>query len=103
MIPVPIHPATNPSLGIGVAIVTLVVLAAVILTTITLVRKYLRHDSSSSGSGWSNPSPDIDNPSAFMAASMQGVIEKLRAQEKELARLHLLAQERRSRSGSLRK
>ncbi len=36
----------------------------------------------------------MENASAFMTASMQGVIEKLRAQEKELARLHLLAQER---------
>ena len=40
------------------------------------------------------PKPDTENASAFMAASMQGVIEKLRTQEKELARLHVLAQER---------
>ena len=43
----------------------------------------------------------MENPSAFMAASMQGVIEKLRAQEKELARLHLLAQERAQESERL--
>jgi signal transduction histidine kinase len=36
-----------------------------------------------------------------MAASMQGVIEKLRTQEKELARLHLLAQERAQESERL--
>jgi signal transduction histidine kinase len=36
-----------------------------------------------------------------MAASMQGVIEKLRAQEKELARLHLVAQERAQESERL--
>ena len=36
-----------------------------------------------------------------MAASMQGVIEKLRAQEKELARLHQLAQERAQESERL--
>ncbi len=36
-----------------------------------------------------------------MAASMQGVIEKLRAQEKELARLHLMAQERAQESERL--
>jgi signal transduction histidine kinase len=34
------------------------------------------------------------NESAFVTASMQGVIEKLRAKQKELERLHLLAQER---------
>ena len=45
--------------------------------------------------------PDTENASAFMAASMQGVIEKLRAQEKELARLHLLAQERAQESERL--
>src|SRR5467141_3738876 len=32
--------------------------------------------------------PRTENPSAFMAASMQGVIQKLREQEKELERLH---------------
>ena len=47
------------------------------------------------------PKADVENASAFMAASMQGVIEKLRAQEKELARLHLLAQERAQESERL--
>jgi PAS domain S-box-containing protein len=32
--------------------------------------------------------PSSDNPAAFMAASMQAVIQKLREQEKELAALH---------------
>jgi signal transduction histidine kinase len=45
--------------------------------------------------------PDVESPSAFMTASMQGVIEKLRAQEKELARLHLVAQERAQESQRL--
>jgi signal transduction histidine kinase len=44
---------------------------------------------------------DIENSSAFMTASMQGVIEKLRAQEKELARLHLVATERAQESERL--
>src|SRR5438874_8645506 len=35
-----------------------------------------------------------ENPSAFMAASMQGVIQKLREQEKELERLHRAERER---------
>ena len=47
------------------------------------------------------PAPDSENASAFMAASMQGVIEKLRTQEKELARLHLVAQERAQESERL--
>jgi two-component system, NtrC family, sensor histidine kinase HydH len=45
--------------------------------------------------------PVTDNASSFVTASMQGVIEKLRAQEKELARLHLLAQERAQESERL--
>src|SRR5205085_264669 len=35
-----------------------------------------------------------ENPSAFMAASMQGVIQQLREQEKELERLHRIEKER---------
>src|SRR3981189_3349072 len=38
--------------------------------------------------------PRTQNPSAFMAASMQGVIQKLRDQEKELERLHRIEKER---------
>lgn len=35
-----------------------------------------------------------ENPSAFMTASMQGVIVKLREQEKELERLHKIEKDR---------
>lgn len=38
--------------------------------------------------------PRSNNPSVFMAASMQGVIQKLREQEKELERLHRIEKER---------
>src|SRR6202051_4255667 len=38
--------------------------------------------------------PSTDNPTAFMAASMQAVIQKLRDQEKELAALHRRDKER---------
>jgi len=53
------------------------------------------------GSGKSAPStaawthtPSTDNPSAFVTASMQAVIQKLRDQEKELAALHRRDRER---------
>ncbi len=39
-------------------------------------------------------SPRTENPSAFMTASMQGVIQQLREQEKELERLHKIEKER---------
>jgi PAS domain S-box-containing protein len=42
--------------------------------------------------------PRVENPSAFMAASMQGVIQKLRDQEKELERLHRIEKERAAHS-----
>src|SRR5258707_9020617 len=38
--------------------------------------------------------PRTENPSAFMAASMQGVIQKLREQKKELERLHRIEKDR---------
>jgi PAS domain S-box-containing protein len=38
--------------------------------------------------------PRTANPSAFMTASMQGVIQQLRDQEKELERLHRIEKER---------
>src|SRR5712692_1291050 len=38
--------------------------------------------------------PGTENASAFMAASMQGVIQQLREQEKELERLHKIERER---------
>lgn len=38
--------------------------------------------------------PRTENPSAFMAASMQAVIQQLREQEKELERLHKIERER---------
>ena len=37
---------------------------------------------------------DAENPSAFLAASMQGVIQRLREQEQELSRLHQIEKER---------
>ena len=37
---------------------------------------------------------DSENPSAFVAASMQGVIQRLREQEQELSRLHQVEKER---------
>ena len=38
--------------------------------------------------------PRTENPSAFMTASMEGVIRQLRDQEKELERLHKIERER---------
>ena len=101
MAPIPTHLPTMPSLGSGIVVVTLVIVGAAILASIVLLRNFFQGKPSRSSNDWASPKPDTENPSAFMAASMQGVIEKLRAQEKELARLHSLAQERAQESERL--
>jgi signal transduction histidine kinase len=87
------HPPIAP-IGMVDGIVMMVLLLAALIALVVVVRKYLRGDTSAADNDWHSPKADAENASAFMAASMQGVIEKLRSQEKELARLHVLAQER---------
>jgi PAS domain S-box-containing protein len=99
--PIPGHAGGPTPGGIGFAAGLLVLLVVGILGFIFLVKKYLRSEPSAKRDDWAAPNPDPENASAFMAASMQGVIEKLRAQEKELARLHTLAQERAQESERL--
>ncbi|MGD0956741.1 MAG: ATP-binding protein [Candidatus Acidiferrales bacterium] len=98
--PLPLHPTMTPA-GITYAVGTFVILLGAILALVVLIRKFFRSGSEHSGNDWTNPKADTENASAFMTASMQGVIEKLRAQEKELARLHMLAQERAQESERL--
>jgi signal transduction histidine kinase len=99
--PLPPHPPVVSPLGLGFAVGMLVILLIGAVGFVFLLRKYIRSESKASQGQWASPNPDTENASAFMAASMQGVIEKLRAQEKELARLHLLAQERAQESERL--
>src|SRR6202047_911507 len=79
----------------------LLVLLLVLILFAIVVRKFLRRGDAPPEGQFTAPVPDSENASAFMAASMQGVIEKLRTQEKELARLHSLAQERAQESERL--
>jgi len=97
----PAHPIAFSPVGIGFAIGLFVILLIGVVGFVTLLRKFIHGESKFSRGEWAAPNPDPENASAFMAASMQGVIEKLRAQEKELARLHLLAQERAQESERL--
>ena len=89
-----------PSVTVGYFVGLFVLLALLIVGFIMITRKVLA-GSGSRQKEWETPGPGTENASAFMTASMQGVIEKLRAQEKELARLHLLAQERAQESERL--
>jgi signal transduction histidine kinase len=66
-----------------------------------LARRLMSKHKSSEEAKWGSQASGTENASAFMTASMQGVIEKLRTQEKELARLHAVAQERAQESERL--
>ena len=59
-----------------------------------IIRRGFRAGRSEESPEISLPKPSMDNPSAFMTASMQAVIQKLREQEKELAALHRRDRER---------
>jgi len=72
--------------GVGLLVVALVVLF--------LVRRYFQNARNRHKEQEEPQTPRTQNPSAFMAASMQGVIQKLREQEKELERLHRIEKER---------
>jgi two-component system sensor histidine kinase HydH len=59
-----------------------------------LLRKFFQRKREEHKKEFATSAPRTENPSAFMAASMQGVIQKLREQEKELERLHRIERER---------
>jgi len=82
-------PVNLKGLAIGLALI----LAALAWVIVYLVRRLFkdRHDAHKNDM---NAAPRIENSAAFMTASMQGVIQKLREQEKELERLHRIEKER---------
>jgi PAS domain S-box-containing protein len=73
--------------------VAVVVLIVVALVALMLVRRSFQNARNAGKTGPA-AAPVTENPSAFMTASMQGVIQKLREQEKELERLHREEKER---------
>src|SRR6202453_778512 len=95
------HMTPVPTENVQISIALLVILIGGIVFLIHMLRKFMRSQAASATEDWTSPNADIENPSAFMTASMQGVIEKLRAQEKKLARLHWLAQDRAQESERL--
>ena len=99
--PITPHPITMAPGMLAYAIAFLVILLLGAVALFFILRRFLRDNSAAARSDWSGQKPDVENPSAFVTASMQGVIERLRAQEKELARLHLLAQQRAQESERL--
>src|SRR5437870_11674757 len=73
-------------LGIGFLVITGLV--------VFLMRKFFQSTRDQQKEEFKASGPRTENPSAFMAASMQGVIQQLREQEKELERLHRSEKER---------
>ena len=63
------------------------------MIAVVVARRYMHGDTRSTYDH-GEPKPRSDNPAAFMTASMQAVIQKLRDQEKELETLHRAERER---------
>ncbi len=92
---------TVPQLvALGVTFVVLL-LIAVAAGSFSL-RKYLRRGAGADARNeFAPPRPSSDNPSAFLAASMQSVIARLKEQEKELERLHRQERDRAQQTAQL--
>lgn len=73
-------------LGIGVL--------AVVWLIVHLLRKFFQSSKEEQVEKVAAGAPRTENASAFMTASMQGVIQQLRVQEKELERLHKIEKDR---------
>jgi len=71
----------------------LIVLFAAAMVAVFMARRYF-HGGLKSSDGFGAETPRSDNPAAFMTASMQAVIKKLKEQEKELEALHRAERER---------
>src|SRR3981189_1388731 len=80
----------------SVLFLTGVLIVVVLASTVLAVfagRRYM-HRGRPSADNLDAPNPGSDNPAAFITASMQAVIQKLRDQEKELEVLHRAERER---------
>src|SRR5581483_8281397 len=80
-------PSTSFVIGLGVVLIAALVLGYFLL------RHFFR-ETRKGHEAQLETAPRTENASAFMAASMQAVIQKLREQEKELERLHKQEKER---------
>jgi PAS domain S-box-containing protein len=88
----PRHQAAMPYPWLFFAM-TGVIFLGVLIVTIVLLRRMMTGSSSTSATE-KDAIPRADNEPAFMTASMQAVIQRLREQEKELERLHKIERDR---------
>jgi len=87
------QPAGNWKLAFLATVFLLAFMGVIFLLSMAL-RRFLHRGDGPAADDTATLKPKGDDPSAFMAASMQGVILKLREQEKELERLHRAEKER---------
>ena len=73
--------------------VLFIVVVAGAMIAVLAARRMFR-ESSRNAADFDSPKPRTDNPAAFITASMQAVIQKLKEQEKELEALHRSERER---------
>lgn len=77
-------------IAIGAALGIVVVVGAIVF----LLRKFFQSTREEQKAPLAEDAPRVENASAFVTASMQGVIKQLREQEKELERLRKIDRER---------
>ena len=88
-------PATpHFNIEMGVALVLLALIFVVVVGAFIALRRSVLDQRRAAEQSNESFRVNAENPSAFMTASMQGVIQRLREQEQELARLHQLEKER---------
>jgi two-component system sensor histidine kinase HydH len=86
-------PVAGPNTWLPLVVIG-IVLVATAWVVLAAMRKFLRDTREAHKQPIAAETPGVSNPAAFMTASMQGVIQKLREQEKELERLHRIEKER---------
>ncbi len=72
----------------------LTIVCGIAYAIMAATRRYFRSGDTRKAASGIIERPNAEDPNAFMAASMQGVIQKLREQEKELEQLHQRERER---------
>ena len=82
------------NLEMGVALILLALIFVAVLAAFLVLRRSVRDQARASTVPPEGFRVNAENPSAFMTASMQGVIQRLCEQEQELARLHEAEKER---------
>ncbi|MFI5125921.1 MAG: hypothetical protein ACHQJX_03755, partial [Candidatus Acidiferrales bacterium] len=88
----PAHQNFNFEIIVTLALVALIF--AVVIGAFLFIRRSMHEGGRNSQEPKDSFRVNSENPSAFMTASMQGVIARLREQEQELARLHQTEKDR---------